>query len=230
MGVAPTERVGPAAGVARTYGGRVNRSLRTLAVATLAVASLAGCATVKPASTVPPTGWPDAPATSRTPAPATPATPTAPAKTPAFAEPTQKITRAGFVIPVPTGYVDATALVSDAPTTGATQLVAFLRSPGQHTITVQTVATDKQDFASFLTWYVTAQNAGTEASVTAQKDAKVGGLQGAEITLKAADDGGLSTLFVAMRSPGSLITVTGASDSEPQRRALEAVATWLATA
>ncbi len=227
MGVAPTERVGPTSGVARTYGGRVNRSLRTLAVATLAAASLAGCATVKPASTVPPTGWPDAPATSRTPAPATP---TAPAKTPAFVEPTQKITRAGFVIPVPTGYVDATALVSDAPTTGATQLVAFLRSPGQHTITVQTVATDKQDFASFLTWYVTAQNAGTEASVTAQKDAKVGGLQGAEITLKASDDGGLSTLFVAMRSPGSLITVSGASDSEPQRRALEAVATWLATA
>ena len=131
------------------------------------------------------------------------------------------------MIPVP-GYVDAIALVSDAPTTGATQLVAFLRSPGQHTITVR--PGHRQAGLRHSDLVRDGPERRHRASVTAQKDAKVGGLQGAEITLKASDDGGLSTLFVAMRSPGSLITVSGASDSEPQRRALEAVATWLATA
>ena len=196
---------------------------RLAAAALCAVVALAGCATVRPASTVPPTGWPEptkSASPSAQPGPSAGATPTA-------SQGSQSVTKLGVTVPIPDGYLDATALVTDPPTAGPARLVAYLRNPDQHAITVQLVTTDKQDLAAFLAWYVAAQNAGTEADVAQQRSVTVAGLPGAEITLKNKADGHLTTVFLTMRAPGSLVTVTGLSASEDRRQSIESVATGL---
>ncbi len=195
----------------------------SLAFALSAAVALAGCATVRPASTVPPTGWPEPAAIA---SPGARPGPT-PSPTPAASPSSAGVTRLGLTVPLPDGYLDATALVTDAPTAGPARLVAYLRNPAQHAITVQLVTTDKHDLAAFLTWYVTAQNAGADASVAQQRSVTVAGLPGSELTLKNSTDGHLTTVFVTMTSPGALITVTGLSPSEDRRQAIEYVAAGL---
>jgi len=192
--------------------------------AVLLSAALTGCATVKPPSTVPPTGWPEAPAASGSasvaPRVATGATPSA---SPAL----RTLVRHGVTVPIPEGYVDATALASAAPTTGAAKLVAFLRNPAQHTITVQRVTTDQKDLTSFVNWYTNAQNAGTENSVESERAVAMAGIRGTELTLKSKTDASITTLFVTMNVPGSLVMVYGASPTEERRQAIESVAKGL---
>lgn len=184
---------------------------------------LAGCAVVQPPSTVPPTGWPDAPAASpgaRVRPPATPVDAASPAALPV-------VTKPGFVVPLPPGYLDASALVTDAPSAGPTRLVAYLRNPEQHGIAVQTWATDARTLADFLTFYVAATDGGTESRVTGRRPVPMGGGEGAELTLQARAGGAVTTTFVAMPKPGTLVLVTAPTPDEARRRAVEQVATGL---
>ena len=214
-------------GVRVTLLGRPRSLAATVASAVCAAlvgAALTGCAAVKPPSTVPPTGWPDAPTASGS---ASPQALLSPSLSPSASASMRTVTKLGVTVPIPDGYLDATDLVSAAPTTGAARLVAFLRNPGQHTITVQLVTTDQKDLTSFVTWYTTAQNAGDENSVESQRAVSMAGLRGTELTLKSKDDSSLTTLFVTMKAPGSLVMVFGASPTEERRQAIEMVAKGL---
>lgn len=182
-----------------------------------ALALVAGCATVKPPSTVPPTGWPATPAAVTPGSPSPSATPTPKAQT----------AREGVTVPIPSGYTDATDLVGGDPTGGTTRLVAFLRGPDQHQISVDLVTTDHKTLPAFVAWYVKARNAGPDASVDAQRQTTMAGLPATEITLKDKTDATLTTVFVAMEEPGTLITVTGRRTSDERYADVRAVAEGL---
>ena len=158
---------------------------------------------------------------------ATGAVPKATGATPSASPALRTLVRHGVTVPIPEGYVDATALASAAPTTGAAKLVAFLRNPAQHTITVQRVTTDQKDLTSFVNWYTNAQNAGTENSVESERAVAMAGIRGTELTLKSKTDASITTLFVTMNVPGSLVMVYGASPTEERRQAIESVAKGL---
>nr|NLI50069.1 hypothetical protein [Propionibacterium sp.] len=182
--------------------------------------ALAGCAVVRPPSTVPPTGWPDPPS-----GPAR--TPTArPAPSASASAAPRTVTRDGIVLPLPEGYLDATGLVTDVPTAGPTRLVAYLRNPAQHGITVQTWAASQQTLAGFLDFYVAALDADPTTTVTGRRAVTMGGLPGTELTLRGSD-GSLSTVFVTMRAPKSVVMVLAPVPDEGRRRAVEQVATGL---
>lgn len=195
-----------------------------------AAVALAGCAVVPPPSTVPPTGWPDPPSAS---APATPTPTPSAAASPAASGPAasgpaapRTVTRDGLVLPLPEGYLDATGLVTDVPTTGPTRLIAYLRNPAQHGITVQRWAADQQTLAAFLDFYVAAVDADPATTVAGRRAVPMGGRPGAELTLRGTD-GALSTVFVTMPSPGSVVMVLAPVPDEGRRQAVEQVATGL---
>lgn len=183
---------------------------------------LSGCAVVRPPSTVPPTGWPDPPSASAS-APA--GTPDARPSATASATP-RTVTRDGLVLPLPEGYLDATGLVTDVPSTGPTRLVAYLRNPAQHGITVQTWAASQQTLADFLAFYEGALDADPTLAGVTRREVALGGLPGVELTLRATD-GALSAVFVTMRSPGTVVMVLAPVPDEGRRRAVEQVATGL---
>lgn len=219
----------PVASAATGYGVRVLPSARPLLLAVAALA-LVGCATVRPASTVPPTGWPADPTTTGRPSASTSASTSAsvsPTATPTAAAILKTVTYQGVEVPVPAGYTDATALVAEDQSDGPARLVAFLRNPGQHTITVLWLTSDKQDLASYLVFYAQSTAAGHEQTVVQQATATVAGIPGAKLTLKNASDGSESTVLVAMRSPGSLLVVQGASTTAERLQALTTVASGL---
>ena len=133
----------------------------------------------------------------------------------------------GIVLPLPEGYLDATALVTDVPSSGPTRLVAYLRNPAQHGITVQTWAADAPTLAGFLDFYVTAIDADTVSSVANRRPVTMGGGEGAELTLRNRADGQLTSVFVTMRAPGTVVMVLAPAPDEARRQAVEQVATGL---
>ncbi len=188
-----------------------------------AAVALSGCAVVRPPSTVPPTGWPAPPSAS---ASATAGTPTV---QPTAAATPRTVTRDGLVLPLPEGYLDATGLVTDVPSTGPTRLVAYLRNPAQHGITVQTWASSQRTLAEFLAFYERALDADPSVAGVTRREVTMGGLPGAEWTLRGTD-GALSTVFFTMRDPGTVVMVLAPVPDEARRRAVEQVATGLAFA
>ncbi len=201
-------------------------NLRWIATGLCAIA-LGGCAISQPPSTVPPTGWPDGPVTARpssSPA-ATATTPIGSASASASATPGMPAAD-GVAVTVPPDYRDATALVTDAPSSGATTLVVQLTNDAGRTISVVTRSSDYTDLTAFLDFYVPALNAGDEQTVSGRKPSKVGGREGAELTLKAKSDGHAGALFVTLRG-STLIIVSGDTPDEASLRAIRSVATGL---
>lgn len=196
---------------------RIDRLARA-SVALGLLAALTGCALTRPPSTVPPTGWP------------TPGAGTS-ASTQAGATPTTPATIAsdlGVTVPVPAGYTDATDLVQQAQTSGPVRLVAFLRGPDGRQILVQQLATDRKDLDSYVDWYVASPAKGATVTVHGRRPTTMGGLPAVELTLLDSSDHRQTGLFVTMRKPGTVVTVTGDSRDAARADDLAAVAQGLA--